>query len=336
MLLTICCRNSKQHPKHLQRATKATLNRKTLPIAYAKLFLHSFSVKYINFFRIFARLYYMAKSMGNGKILFVNQETTPFSPESENAAIGRLLPAFTQDHGKEIRVFMPRFHCINERKNQLHEVIRLSGINLIVNNCDHQLIIKVGSIPSARMQVYFIDNEEYFTKRGIYTDENGDFYADNDERILFFGRGTLEAVRKLAWQPNLIHFTGWFSCMIPFYMRRINKENSFFNNTKTVFSITDDLFEGTFCPELEKKLKTDGATQKDLRLFQSLDYRTLVKAAITYANGVVIASPNADPEIVAFAKENKKHVIDYNSDHNEFFGKINKLYDSIIGNPKNE
>lgn len=269
--------------------------------------------------------------MGNGKILFVNQETMPFSPETPNAVMGRYLPTYTQDHGREIRVFMPRFHCINERKNQLHEVIRLSGINLIVNNCDHQLIIKVGSIPSARMQVYFIDNEEYFTKRGVYTDENGQFYSDNDERILFFGRGTLEAVRKLAWQPHLIHFSGWFSCMIPFYMRRINKENSFFLNTKTVFSITDDDFEGSYCTELEKKLKADGATQKDLRLFQSLDHNTIVKAAISYANGIVIASPNANPELIAFAKENKKHIVEYNDNRDEFFGQINKLYDTIIG-----
>ena len=269
--------------------------------------------------------------MGKGRILFVSQEIMPFLPENENSYMGRYLPAFAQEKGREIRVFMPRFSNVNERKNQLHEVIRLSGMNLIVNNADHQLIIKVGSIPTARMQVYFIDNEEYFTRHKGFFDDKGVFCTDNDERILFFGRGTLEAVRKLAWQPHLIHFSGWFSCMIPFYLRRINKENAFFSGTKTVFSLSDDAFKGDFGPDMERKLKADGATAKDLRLFENLDYMTLTKAAITYAHGIVIASPNANPELVAFAKENKKFVVDYNPDRDAFYTRINKLYDSIIG-----
>jgi len=269
--------------------------------------------------------------MGKGRILFVSQEIMPFVPETENSYMGRYLPAFAQEKGREIRVFMPRFSNVNERKNQLHEVIRLSGMNLIVNNADHQLIIKVGSIPSARMQVYFIDNDEYFTRHKGFFDDNGNFFADNDERILFFGRGTLEAVRKLAWQPHLIHFTGWFSCMIPFYLRRINKENAFFSGTKTVFSLSDDAFAGDFGPDMERKLKADGATAKDLRLFENLDYMTLTKAAITYAHGIVVASPNVNPELLAFARENKKYIVEYNSDHTVFYEQINKLYDSIIG-----
>ena len=269
--------------------------------------------------------------MGKGRILFVNQEIMPFLPENENSYMGRYLPSFTQEMGREIRVFMPRFSNVNELKNQLHEVIRLSGMNLIVKNADHQLIIKVGSIPAARMQVYFIDNEEYFTRHKGFFDDKGVFCTDNDERILFFGRGTLEAVRKLAWQPHLIHFSGWFSCMIPFYLRRINKENAFFSGTKTVFSLSDDAFKGDFGPDMERKLKADGATAKDLRLFENLDYMTLTKAAITYAHGIVIASPNANPELVAFAKENKKFVVDYNPDRDAFYTRINKLYDSIIG-----
>lgn len=269
--------------------------------------------------------------MAKGRILFVNQEIMPFSAESENAYMGRHLPSFIQESGREIRVFMPRFADINERKNQLHEVIRLSGMNLIVNNCDHQLIIKVGSIPAARMQVYFIDNEEYFTKHKETFDAKGKILESNDERILFFGRGTLEAVRKLAWQPHLIHFSGWFSSMIPFYLRRINKENAFFNGTKTVFSITDDMFKGKFSEELERKMKADGATAKDLRLFHDMDYINLMKAVITYSHGIVIASPNANPELVEFAKSTHRRVVDYNPDPKEFYAKINSLYDSIIG-----
>ena len=259
----------------------------------------------------------------------------PFTPETDAAIFNRKLPAFVQDMDREIRVFMPRFSYVSVRKNQLHEVIRLSGMNLIINNCDHQLIIKVGSIPSARMQVYFIDNDEYFTQRGGTYEEDGTFGKDNDERILFFGRGTLEAVRKLAWQPHLIHFSGWFSCMIPFYLRRINKENAFFSGTRTVISLTNDGFEGKFSDEMEKKMKADGATAKDLKLYSNLDYKTLMKAAITYANGVVIASPDVDPELVQFAHENKRTVLDYNPDATAFYTQINKMYDSLIGRIEN-
>ena len=269
--------------------------------------------------------------MGKGRILYVSQEIMPFVAESESSYFCRYLPSYIQEQGREVRIFMPRFSSVNERKNQLHEVIRLSGMNLIVNNADHQLIIKVGSVPGARMQVYFIDNEEYFSKHKGFFNEDGSFCTDNDERMLFFGRGTLEAVRKLAWQPHLIHFTGWFSCMVPFYLRRINKENAFFSGTKTVFTLTDDAFKGDFGPDIERKLKVDGATAKDLRMFENLDYMTLTKAAITYAHGIVIASPKVNPELVAFAKENKRHVVDFSDNKDEFYAGINKLYTSIIG-----
>ena len=271
--------------------------------------------------------------MAKGRILYVNQEITPFVPENENSIFGRFLPARCQELGRDIRVFMPRYSTVSDRKNQLHEVIRLSGMNLIINNCDHQLIIKVGSIPTARMQVYFIDNEEYFAKGTTLLNERKVLMPETDERMLFFGRGTLEAVRKLAWQPHLVHFTGWFSSMVPFYLRRINKENGFYKDTKTVFTITNDAFKGQFVDEMVKKMKTDGATAKDVRLFETLDYIGLCKAAITYANGVVIASPKANKELVAFAKENKnsKFVLDYNSNQSEFFEQINRLYDTLIG-----
>ena len=275
--------------------------------------------------------------MAKARILFVNQEIIPFVAETPNAVFGRYLPARCQELGRDIRVFMPRYSFVSERKNQLHEVIRLSGMNLIINNCDHQLIIKVGSISAARMQVYFIDNEEYFAKSGPLVDEQGKLLADADERILFFGRGTLEAVRKLAWQPHLVHFTGWFSSLVPFYMRRINKENAFFKDTKMVFTITNDAFSGTFADEMLKKMKTDGATAKDVRLFESLDYMGLTKAAITYANGVVIGSADANPELVAFARETKnaKYIVDYNENQGEHYEQINRLYDALIGSSIN-
>ena len=269
--------------------------------------------------------------MAKGRILYVSQEIMPFSEESATAALGRYLPAKMQEMGRDIRVFMPKFSSINERKHQLHEVIRLSGMNLIVNNCDHQLLIKVGSIPTARMQVYFIDNEEYFVGQPSPTEADGTLDGKSDERLLFFGRGTLEAVRKLAWQPHLVNFMGWFSSMIPFYLRRINKENSFFSGTKLVITLMDDGFKGHIGGELERKMKTDGATAKDLRLYGDTTYLGLMKSAITYSQGVIIGSPNANPELVAFAKENKRNVLDYIEDRDEFFTRINKFYDTITG-----
>ncbi len=274
--------------------------------------------------------------MAKGKILFVNQEIIPFSAESEQGVMGRYLPAKMQEMGREIRVFMPKFCEVNDRKHQLHEVIRLSGMNLIVNNCDHQLIIKVGSIPSARMQVYFIDNEEYAIHGGSMVDDKGCPLPHTDERLLFFGRGTLEAVRKLAWQPHLINFSGWLSAMIPFYLRRINKENAFFSGTKMIITLVDDGFNGPIDGDLERKMKTDNATAKDLRLYGENDYLGLMKAAITYSHGVIIGSPNANPELVAFAKENKRNVLDHIADRDEFFARINKFYDSIVGASKFE
>lgn len=273
--------------------------------------------------------------MTKGRILFVNQEIMPFSEENEMSALGRWFPAKLQEMGREIRVFMPKFASVNERKHQLHEVIRLSGMNLIVNNADHQLIIKVGSLPSARMQIYFIDNEEYFMNREYATDAKGRLAADSDEQLLFFGRGTLEAVRKLAWQPHLINFCGWFTSMIPFYMRRINKENAFFSGTKLVLTLMSDSFNGHIGGNLEHKMKVDNATAKDLRLYSDTSYLGLMKAAISYSHGVIIGSKDANPELVAYAKANKRNVLDYIEDRDVFFARANKFFDTITGKIEN-
>ena len=268
--------------------------------------------------------------MIKGKILFVNQEIAPFTAESEAALMGRDLPARMQEMGREIRVFMPKYHHISDRPHQLHEVIRLSGMNLIVNNCDRQLIIKVGSIPGARVQVYFIDNEEYFSRQ-VALAANGMVPPESDERMLFFGRGALEAVRKLAWRPHVVCFSGWLSAMVPFYLRRINKENAFFTGTKLVTLLMDDGFEGPLGGDLERKMRTDNATAKDLRLYGDTTYLGLMKAAITYSQGVIIGSPTANAELVAFAKESKRNVLDYIADPGEFHNQANKFFDTITG-----
>ncbi|MBQ9473609.1 MAG: glycogen/starch synthase [Bacteroidales bacterium] len=269
--------------------------------------------------------------MGKGKILFVNQELAPYTEGSEGDLLCQKMASNIQNSGRDVRVFMPRFGIISDRRHQLHEVIRLSGMNLIVNNCDHQLIIKVGATINPRLQVYFIDNEEYFaTQDGVV--DNGKVLTPNiDERLLFYGRGVLEAVKKLSWRPHIIHYSGWFSAMVPFYLRRLNKENPFFKETRTVVNIYDNSFEGMIPNDINRKMRYDGATAKDLKTFQDLDYINLMKATITYAGGVVIASPNANPELVEFVKANKRTYVDYDPDGKAMTAKINKLYETLVG-----
>ena len=173
------------------------------------------------------------------KVLFIAQEITPYLPESEMATICRYLPQGIQEQGKEIRTFMPRFGSINERRNQLHEVIRLSGMNLIINDSDHPLIIKVASIQAARMQVYFIDNDEYFSRKHTVYDCDGECFPDNDERLIFFDRGVLETIRKLRWQPDIVHCHGWFTALAPLYVKKAFREDPLFSKTKVVYSIYD-------------------------------------------------------------------------------------------------
>ena len=169
------------------------------------------------------------------RVLFVNSEIYPYLPESPIANIGRYLPQGIQERKKEIRSFMPRYGCINERKNQLHEVIRLSGMNIVINDVDRPLVIKVASISAARMQVYFIDNEDYFHRKSIYHDADGNFFKDNGERAIFFARGVLETVKKLRWAPDVIHCQGWISHILPLYLKKAYIDDPIFSNSRLCY-----------------------------------------------------------------------------------------------------
>ena len=184
------------------------------------------------------------------KILYVSQEITPYLPENEMSEVGRYLPQLMQEEGCKIRTFMPRYGVVNERRNQLHEVIRLSGMNLIIDDTDHPLIIKVASIQAARMQVYFIDNEEYFHRRSVLTNKKGNDFKDNDERAIFFARGVLETVKKLRWSPDIVHCIGWFSGLLPIYLKNNYLDDPLFMNSKVIYSVYNDKFS----KPLSKKL----------------------------------------------------------------------------------
>src|SRR5690554_7101577 len=191
--------------------------------------------------------------MAKTKILFVTHEMSPFLELSKISEITRQLPQAMQERGYEIRILMPRFGNINERRNRLHEVIRLSGMNIVVNNNDNPLIIKVASIPSARMQVYFLDNEEYFQRKHVFSDKSGKFYEDNDERSIFFCKGALETVKKLGWAPDVVHCHGWMSSLIPAYLKTSYKDDPTYKDSKVIYSLYNDYFKESLGEGFAKK-----------------------------------------------------------------------------------
>ena len=232
------------------------------------------------------------------KILFVNSEIFPYLPESDISKIGRFLPQGIQERKKEIRSFMPRYGCINERKNQLHEVIRLSGMNIIINDVDRPLVIKVASISAARMQVYFIDNEDYFHRKHIYHDADGKFFEDNGERAVFFARGVLETVKKLRWAPDIVHCHGWISQVLPLYLKKIYRDDPIFSDCKVILSLYDDIApDEKFSADFKEKIKFGDISGEDLADMESPDGINLAKLAVRYSDGIIMGSGNIAPEL---------------------------------------
>jgi len=284
-------------------------------------------------FRNFAEPFEIENLMSKAKILYVSQEILPFSPESIISRISRNLPQGAHEKNKEIRVFMPRFGKINERRHQLHEVIRLSGMNLIINDTDHPLIIKVASIPSARLQVYFIDNDEYFKRKADLVDDKGALFPDNDERSIFFVRGVLETVKKLGWVPDIIHCHGWMSALMPAYVKEFYKNDPHFANSKVVYSLYGNGFEGSLDKDLKKKLAFDGLTDRALNLIGEPTHTNLTKLAVEYADGVIYGTSNVPDEVKLHAASTETVCIDC-VDEDRVVGEITNFYDSILqGNP---
>jgi starch synthase len=270
--------------------------------------------------------------MEKARILFVEQEVTPYLKETPMGKIGRHLPQGIQERGKEIRTFMPRYGCINERRNQLHEVIRLSGMNLIINDTDHPLIIKVASIQAARMQVYFIDNEDFFQRKSIFKDKEDNFFSDNDERAVFFCRGVIETVNKLGWAPSLVHCHGWFSSFVPIYLKKAFCDNPMFANTRVVLSVYDDEFNEKLSENLTDIVKVDGLSKEDLKKYAKTNYVDIMKTAINYCDGVIIGSENINAELENYIKnEINIPFLEYKNEDN-YVDAYNEFYDEILVN----
>ncbi len=264
------------------------------------------------------------------KVLFIHQEITPYLKETPMSLIGRYLPQGIQEKGKEIRIFMPRFGNINERRNQLHEVIRLSGMNMIINDTDHPLIIKVASIQKARIQIYFIDNDDFFTKRKTtVADKDGVVFEDNDDRTVFFSRGVIETVKKLNWPPDVIHCHGWMTSLVPLYIKRAFKDNPLFSDSKVVYSLYDDDFQGAFRKGYDKKLKMPGIIAKEIKWLKNPIYANIQKSALDFADGIVIASPNVNPDVEKYARSLNKPILEYQGEEN-YVDAYNDFYDKIV------
>ena len=278
--------------------------------------------------RIIENIVIMTKA---NKVLFITQEITPYVSESEMSLVGRNLPQAIQEKGREIRTFMPKWGNINERRNQLHEVIRLSGMNLIIDDTDHPLIIKVASIQSARMQVYFIDNDDYFQNRLQVVDENGVEYEDNDARAIFYARGVLETVKKLRWCPDVIHCHGWMTALAPLYIKKAYKDEPSFRDAKVVFSLYDNDFKEPFHPDFASKLLLKGISKKDVAdLKEPVDYTALCKLAVDFSDGVIQQSEHVNEEVIAYARQIGKPVLGYQSPE-IFADACNDFYDQVWG-----
>ena len=232
--------------------------------------------------------------MDSKRVLFVSQEIHPYLPENTISSTTLAMAKKTNDSGHQVRVFMPRFGVINERRHQLHEVIRLSGMNVVINDMDMPLIIKVASVPGARMKVYFIDNEEYFKRKATYADADGNQFEDNDERTLFFSKGAIDTVEKLGWKPDVIHVHGWMSSLVPMYLRLFQSENPIFKDAKIVFSAYDNGFDGSLGPNLYAGLLFDEIAPELVERLEAPTCEDLQLLAAKYSDVVILGEGNTD------------------------------------------
>ncbi|TAF66263.1 MAG: glycogen synthase [Cytophagales bacterium] len=266
------------------------------------------------------------------KVLYVASEINPFLKITEVADFVRKLPQAMQEKGFEIRILVPRFGLINERKNKLHEVVRLSGINISVGDEEKPLMIKVASVPNAKLQVYFIDNEDYFHRKSVFFDNNDQFYDDNDERAIFFCKGVLETVKKLGWSPDIVHCNDWMTSLIPLYLKTTYKNDPVFKNTKTVFSIPNQYIPCKFSEDIINKVKMVDIEEEMLHHLQSADFDGFLRIGIAYSDSVIKADDNysetLDKLFTEFSNRNINSIQINNEDYSESYY---HLYTELAG-----
>ena len=249
--------------------------------------------------------------MNGKKILFVSSELVPYLPENQVSLMSYEAPRMVNSNGGQIRIFMPRYGNINERRHQLHEVIRLSGMNLVINDMDMPLIIKVASIPKERIQVYFIDNDEYFKRKSTFTDADGNLFPDNDERAIFFAKGVVETVKKLNWSPDIIHVHGWMASLLPLYLRKYYADEPLFADSKIVLSVYENGYEGELDNGMMDKIKFDGIPEDGISALSNPDYNNLLKVATDYSDAIILASEGVSDDLKNHINNSSKPVLPY-------------------------
>ncbi len=249
--------------------------------------------------------------MNGKKILFVSSELVPYLPENEVSLMSYETPRMVNSNGGQIRIFMPRYGNINERRHQLHEVIRLSGMNLVINDMDMPLIIKVASIPRERIQVYFIDNDEYFKRKSTFTDADGNLFSDNDQRAIFFAKGVVETVKKLNWSPDIIHVHGWLASLLPLYLKKYYADEPLFGDSKIVTSVYGKAFDGELDKEMIKKVVFDGVSEDEIEPLTTPNYNNLLKVAVDFSDAVILASEEIPEELQNHISNLEKPVLPY-------------------------
>ena len=249
--------------------------------------------------------------MNGKKILFVSSELVPYLPENEVSLMSYETPRMVNSNGGQIRIFIPRYGNINERRHQLHEVIRLSGMNLVINDMDMPLIIKVASIPRERIQVYFIDNDEYFKRKGTFTDKEGNLFPDNDQRAIFFAKGVVETVKKLNWSPDIIHVHGWMASLLPLYLKKYYADEPLFDASKIVISVYGKSFEGELDKDMVKKIAFDGIDEDSIAQLQTPSYNNLLKVAVDHSDAVILATEEISEDLLSHISNLEKPVLPY-------------------------
>lgn len=251
--------------------------------------------------------------MKNKRVLIISSEVVPYLPQTEQAVNSFNLPKEINENGGQTRIFMPRYGVINERRHQLHEVIRLSGMNLVINDLDMPLIIKVASIPKERMQVYFIDNEEYFKRRSLLHNDKGKLHSDNDERMIFFTKGVIETVKKLNWSPDIIHLHGWFTALFPLYLNTYYKDEPIFSDSKIVTSVYKKDFSGVVSKKIKSKVEFDLIPKEEVEALSNANFNNLIKLSLKHSDGIVSSSSQTPKDLNEIIDQSEKPHLCYDS-----------------------
>ncbi|BAG83999.1 glycogen/starch synthase [Candidatus Azobacteroides pseudotrichonymphae] len=265
------------------------------------------------------------------KVLFITAEMFPFLPKTEISFLVQKLSRGICERGKEVRNFMPKFGVINERKYQLHEVIRFSGANLVIGDLDYSLFVKVATIPLSRIQVYFVYSKELFQEKNILHDDMGNELPDNDEKSVFFARGVIETVKRLGWSPDLIHCHGWMTALVPLYVKRHYNIDSCFANTKVIYSVYNDIFYQPFEKQFLEKIMIEGITINDIKhIKDKVNFESLTRLAIDFSDGLVQASIEIHPKIKYYIQQKEGlPFLEYQSEDMRI-DTYNDFYDQIL------